>query len=197
MSNALAKLDASALKEMGVEFKVTKAELIDTIIEEQLEVIEEDKKRVVEELNVLKEKSYTLTNVKKVFAKRELPAFMRAFLKHCEADITDHRGYDNVVTLKFTIPQDCGMVLRYHGELQTTVKKEDLPHFTEIQALQEEYKELTLQECQLQQGTKKIKREFIRKILSSSEKGQGLVALLDSYKAPRTRKARALAATTK
>lgn len=194
MSDNLMKLDAAKLKELGVDFRVTKNELIDTIIDEQLENISEEKKEVRQALKDLREKMYSVANLKKVVAKRDIPAYMRTFLKHCEMS---HTYCHNAVDITFTPPRECGMYLRYHDGFAMKATADEFPQYEEVKKLEEEYTALQKQEYQLRQGTNKVRRLFLRQILASSEAGKELVKILDSYKAPRQRKAKALAASSK
>lgn len=70
-------LDAKSLRELGVDFKVTKDELINLVVEEQLEAISAEVTEVKEEHRILRDSLYSKAEVVKAIKVMDLPKHVR------------------------------------------------------------------------------------------------------------------------
>lgn len=207
MTKAALNLDAKALKELGIDFRVTKDELINTIIDEQRDVIEAEQKVLRTAHQELKDSLYSKKQVQENLKAMDLPKYIRGFIKQSEGTLNyrinssayialrptygGHQGHQDcsggskgvTAEVTFATPQgsrDAG----FRGELVVFVPMTpDAAKLKELERLNGELTLLRDQEDQLRVGGKKMKRDLLRAILGSTEQGKGLVAMLDGFRA--------------
>jgi hypothetical protein len=195
MTDAIA-LDAKTLKELGVDFRVTKDELINTVVEEQLEAVLEEETALRTERTELTNTMtmYTRDDVLKALKAMDLPKHVRSFIRG--VGVGDdafhyqicHGAYNTARSEKPAARAELTFV-EYHaalsGNIRITVPLErDEAKLKRLAEVNNMLADLRTQRVDLEHGSKKLKRELVRTILGSTDQGKKLVAVLDSYRAP-------------